>query len=118
MLDETIIDYIFKYYSYLMNLNEAGALKHHVTSYKFRNNLSSENANESKKFLIEKGWLSNKQEELKLLENDFDFFKQKVVERILRDHSEKILYNYCPKCGKLARTPYAKQCRYCYSNWH
>ena len=32
-----------------------------------------------------------------------------------RKHKEG---NNCPKCGKLARTPKAKQCRYCFYNWH
>lgn len=31
---------------------------------------------------------------------------------------EKVFLNNCPKCDKLARTPYAKQCRYCGYNWH
>lgn len=31
---------------------------------------------------------------------------------------EKVFFNNCPKCGKLAITPQAKQCRFCSYNWH
>lgn len=39
-----------------------------------------------------------------------------IAERILRDSKDEVL-NYCPNCNKLARTPRAKQCRYCGHNW-
>ena len=37
--------------------------------------------------------------------------------RVIKEHGESIL-NFCPKCDKLARTPKAKQCRYCKHDWH
>ena len=40
-----------------------------------------------------------------------------IAQRILRYHKEKVI-NDCPQCGKLARTPKAKQCRYCQHDWH
>ncbi len=40
-----------------------------------------------------------------------------IAERILRDNRKEVINN-CPKCGKLARTPKAKQCRYCQYDWH
>lgn len=39
-----------------------------------------------------------------------------IANRIMKDHP-KVL-NFCPVCGKLARTPKAKQCRYCGHDWH
>jgi ribosomal protein L40E len=44
--------------------------------------------------------------------------KAKLAEIILRDFPDKILFNNCPRCGKLARTPQAKQCRHCGYDWH
>jgi hypothetical protein len=26
--------------------------------------------------------------------------------------------NCCPKCDALAKTPKARQCRYCFHDWH
>jgi hypothetical protein len=43
--------------------------------------------------------------------------KQFIVQRIAGEQGNKIL-NYCPKCNRLARTPLAKQCRYCGHDWH
>ena len=35
---------------------------------------------------------------------------KRIAEIILNDYSDKVFLNNCPKCGKLARTPKAKQC--------
>lgn len=40
-----------------------------------------------------------------------------IAKRILAEHGEEII-NLCPKCGALARTPLAKQCRSCFHDWH
>lgn len=42
--------------------------------------------------------------------------QEKIANRIYKEHKEVI--NLCPKCNKLARTPNAKQCRYCFYDWH
>ncbi len=39
----------------------------------------------------------------------------KIAERLLKENSG--IVNKCPNCGKLARTPKAKQCRYCGHSW-
>lgn len=39
-----------------------------------------------------------------------------IAKRIFYEHEEDIINN-CPKCGKLARTPKAKQCRHCFFSW-
>lgn len=41
----------------------------------------------------------------------------RIAERLLKEHENEIINN-CPKCGRLARTPKAKQCRYCGFDWH
>ena len=38
--------------------------------------------------------------------------------RILNQHRNEIFLNYCPQCGKLARTPKTRQCRFCGHDWH
>jgi len=42
---------------------------------------------------------------------------QKIVNRVLTEHGLDLI-NLCPNCGKLARTPLAKQCRHCQHDWH
>jgi hypothetical protein len=41
----------------------------------------------------------------------------RIAERLLKDSADTIINN-CPQCGKLARTPRAKQCRHCKHDWH
>jgi len=41
----------------------------------------------------------------------------KLSKLILEKHKEKIFWNLCPKCRELARTPKAKQCRFCNHDW-
>ncbi|MEM6686540.1 MAG: hypothetical protein AAF617_12225 [Bacteroidota bacterium] len=41
--------------------------------------------------------------------------KEKIALRLLKEYPE--LLNFCPKCGKLTRTPRARQCRYCSHTW-
>ena len=43
--------------------------------------------------------------------------KKKIAERIYNEHRKEAI-NICLKCGGLARTPYAKQCRQCGHDWH
>lgn len=53
-----------------------------------------------------------------LLERGADDFFISVSLRILRDHSDEVTLNLCPKCLALCRTPSAKQCRKCFHRWH
>ena len=48
----------------------------------------------------------------------WDELQRAVLARILREHYHEIEFNRCPKCGALARTPTAKQCRKCFHHWH
>ena len=43
--------------------------------------------------------------------------KNKIAQRLLADHGHELINN-CPKCGGLARTPHARQCRHCGYDWH
>ena len=43
--------------------------------------------------------------------------KQKIAEIIIKNYGDKVFLNNCSKCGELARTPTAKQCRYCENKW-
>ena len=45
-------------------------------------------------------------------------FMVRTAQRILDKHSDEITFNYCPRCGGLAKTPKARQCRFCDHGWH
>ena len=37
-------------------------------------------------------------------------FRRELCERIMEKHKDSVFMNYCPVCGRLARTPRALQC--------
>ena len=44
--------------------------------------------------------------------------RRQICDRIIRDHAASLTFNRCSACGKIARTPKAKQCQWCFHNWH
>ena len=62
--------------------------------------------------------LSDDPEVLLLARDGYDAFVLVTGQRILRDNRDRIVLNYCPRCGGLARTPKARQCRFCGKDWH
>jgi rubrerythrin len=67
---------------------------------------------------LEKKWLSDDPGVLELLKDGNEIFELRTAERIFAEHYEELDLNKCPICGNLARTPTAKQCRYCGHDWH
>jgi len=105
------------YHSNFMTKREKKAWRHWSTTYKMEHSDSTPHQKESRiKVSLQKGWMTEDQNILKLLENGIDEFERKVAERI--DCLNSLDYNNCSKCGKLARTPKAKQCRFCQFDWH
>ena len=97
----------------LLGQKEKIAQKHHLSTIK------SENADDSRlKDMILGQWGTEDKETLDLLNNGYQDFKRKSAEKILREQRDKVFINNCPNCNRLARTPTAKQCRYCGHDWH
>jgi hypothetical protein len=62
--------------------------------------------------------LSEDPEVLLLARDGYDAFVLRTGQRILLDDRDRIVLNYCPRCKGLARTPKARQCRFCGYDWH
>ena len=45
-------------------------------------------------------------------------FLRRVTERVMREEGERVVLNRCPQCKRIVRTPSAKQCCWCYADWH
>ena len=45
-------------------------------------------------------------------------FMERAAARVIERNGSAIVVNRCPACGKLTRTPRAKQCRWCRHDWH
>ncbi|KXX69466.1 hypothetical protein [Flammeovirga sp. SJP92] len=116
MKPETV-DYILDYFSRFMNKQEALAWRHYSSEYKLTHSDNQDTVEKRRKIYLSKGLLTDDEQTLRLLENGIEHFRLKIAERILNENPEKIEFNNCPKCDKLARTPKAKQCRHCGHDW-
>ena len=92
------------------------AIKHATSTYKIgHSTLDNTNLTEIHK---EKGWLTSDQSVLDLLKEGYDKFELNIAKRIIAQSPDKVFFNTCKKCNKLARTPFARQCRNCGHSWH
>jgi hypothetical protein len=106
--------YVFHNYYNLLTPNETYAWKICLLKAK-----SEAAGNENyARFLSDKFYDSNREDILELLSKGTEKFFMEVRERILKEHKDLIIFNYCPKCGALARTPKAQICPACSFNWH
>jgi hypothetical protein len=112
-VEETDLEqYIVIHYHHLLTLEEKLAYKHHLTTEK------AENSNEDFGKMLMSRWGTTNKEALNLLEGGYNDFKKNVANRILAERPKEVFINNCAKCAKLARTPRAKQCRFCGHDWH
>jgi len=108
-----LVDYIFDYSSKFFTEKEKKAQLHYLYMQK-----TSNRTNNLVKFINKSGHLSSDSGVLELLADGYQVFKERIAERIFSQHLQNIDLNLCPACGKIARTQLAKQCRFCFCNWH
>ncbi len=118
-ITENEIAYVFQFCDELMTQDEKDA----YLKYSFELNVSQRNETNTelwKKFYISTGRLKDSYPSsvTDLLKHGFQTFKFNVASRIINQCFNHPLLNYCPRCSKLARTPQAKQCRFCAHDWH
>ncbi|MBB4805066.1 hypothetical protein HNP38_000338 [Chryseobacterium defluvii] len=116
-MDKETVRYIINYFSHLLTSDEKMAIKYSSSLYKleYSPNINTKNL---EKIYKKRGWLNSDQTVLELLKGGYENFELLVANRILSQDHDKIFFNTCPKCNKLARTHYARQCIYCTYNWH
>jgi hypothetical protein len=115
-VDNETAKYVINYFSNLLTSVERMAITHSTSTNKLQHS-TSENTILTKIYR-EKGWLTSDQSVLDLLKDGYENFEVNVANRIIDQDTEKVFFNNCPKCNKLTRTPYARQCRHCGHSWH
>jgi hypothetical protein len=65
-----------------------------------------------------KGWISDDPVILAMIADGGEALKSRVVQRVWNEHQHELTLNLCPACNKIARTPDARQCRFCLYDWH
>lgn len=118
-MDTETVKYIITYFSNLFTAEERIAMKHshHLIKIGYENGNPAIN-DHVKQIYIRNGWLTEDESILDLLKGGQDNFELNIANRILKQHPDKVFFNLCPVCNRLARTPQAKQCRYCGHDWH
>jgi hypothetical protein len=115
MLDDSTRDYILHYFSGFMTPEESAASMHYNIIQQFGERIKRDGVDSQPDFIRTR--LSKDPAVLALLKSGIEQFRINAAERIFRDSADKMFFNNCSKCGKLARTPEAKQCRYCGHSW-
>jgi len=112
--------YVLRYYCQLMTTPERVAHRHLVGTAKATHGRTDAVAQREaeKSSHIGRELLSNDPKTLKLASEGLDAFMVRTAQRILDEHSGEVAFNYCPRCGALAKTPKARQCRACHHDWH
>ncbi len=95
-----------------MTDDEKLALKYHMYTYKTEDNPKM------RKMMVDRDWIIEQPNIKEYLKAGYEEFELSIAKRIMKEAPEKVFLNNCPKCNKLARTPYARQCRHCGNNWH
>jgi hypothetical protein len=118
-LNPQVAYYVVHFHADLMTDVERKAQRHLFATMKATMGRSDETAQrEAQNHKIHSRMLSAEPNVLSLAKDGHQQFQLTTAARILRDSADKVFFNCCPACGELARTPFAKQCRYCGHDWH
>jgi hypothetical protein len=110
-----IPDYVITHYAYLLTLPQKKALKHHQHLLKLDDRADRDRLTS---IYTQNKWLSGEPETFSQLDGGYSNFIITCSKQLLSKHSNDIIINLCPNCGRLARTPLAKQCKHCFFDWH
>ncbi|MDM1046030.1 hypothetical protein HX004_14465 [Myroides sp. 1354] len=113
-MDKETAHYIVTYFFNLLPYKEKLAWKHYASILKLECNENPK----AMEMYKSKGWITDDQEILALLKKGYETFEIETAKKIVTRYPTQIFFNTCPKCSKLARTPHAKQCRFCKYTWH
>jgi hypothetical protein len=116
-MDNELSRYIATYFTYLLTTQEKLGLHHLRSKYRIENPHSRDNIQQRIQAYKRTGWLTEDKKILELVSSGEEELDRKIAEQILSQHRDRVFINNCPKCGRLARTPFAKQCRHCGHSW-
>lgn len=118
-LNREVAHYIVRFHLHLMTDAERRARGHLFATMKATMGRSDTAAQrEAHNSKLKFPGLSSEPDVLRLASDGYEAFEMRAAKRILQDSGDKVLLNCCPRCGQVARTPTAKQCRWCGYDWH
>jgi hypothetical protein len=123
-MDTAKVGYVFRYYGHLMTECEQKAYQHLAGTAKATRGRTAVDAQAEaragtqREFQHFRELLSDDPRVLLVAHDGFPAFALRTGQRILEEHPDQIVFNCCPRCGGVARTPTARQCRHCGHDWH
>ena|SRR5215510_11564877 len=117
-VDTDKIGYVLRYYSHFMTRQESEAYRHLTATAKAMHGRTDVTAQKEARGKSAGRFLSADPDVLKLACKGASHFAVRTAQRILDEHRTEVEFNCCPKCARVARTPKARQCRYCKFDWH
>ena len=119
-MDRHLAVYVLTYYSRFMTGKEQLANRHLMGTAKVthgRSDLAAKQGASNYRPHL-RDLFSDDPEVLELARDGAESFVHRTAERILAAHADEIQINRCPRCGEVAKTPKARQCRFCLFDWH
>jgi hypothetical protein len=120
-LDSDELEYVFRFYGHLMSPLESAASRHLFATAKLtkgRTDLPAQEEARHSSHPIRRDLLSDHPDILQLTRDGREAFTRRAAQRIFNAHRAEIIFNRCPRCGRVAKTPKARQCRFRRHDWH
>lgn len=114
-MEPELADYICTYCTQFYNEKERKAADHYFGQIKYAH-VTDDYPDPWKR--NRDRFITQDPEALILLKDGYEQFKLNTAERIYWEHRHELNLNLCPRCQQIARTPQAKQCRFCRHDWH
>jgi len=116
-MDPETAHYIVNYFPRLLTSAEAALRRARL--FLAQAEVSSTESMKQRLTALAEGTLTPFNEEIALLKplNDHELTLA-IAERIMQESPGRVFLNNCPRCGRLARTVQAKQCKHCFYSWH
>jgi hypothetical protein len=115
-----VTEYVLQHYPHLKTAHEKAVDRHLTTLYKLRDDKPPAPGTAADTADITGLWrrrLSDDPAVVLDAQAGWDGAREKIAQRILRDHPGEVYLNYCPACGALTRTPTARLCLSCGHSW-
>ncbi len=118
-LTPEVAHYVLRFHYELMTEAERKAQRHLFATMKATMGRSDVAAQkEAQTSRTHSKFLFDDRDVLGLAAEGYEAFALRTAARILQERGGEVRLNRCPRCGELARTPTAKQCRLCGHDWH
>lgn len=117
-MDQETVRYIIDYHKDLLSEAERWALRHILSTQKLAAIQEDTTRERMMQIYQRQGWLTTDQNVLDRLADGPDAFLYNTAVRVFNEYGGERLLNLCSRCGRLARTPAARQCRHCGNDWH